>query len=180
MCVVPVKFTSVGVNVSGNKTTIRWTTGEEINNKEFVVERSQDNYLWTNVATVNPNSYHEYEVYDNYAGKTYYRIKQVDKDGGKNYSKIMYLKDNSVDKAIKVYPTAFTTDFNVRIYSDKRELYRIGMYTANGILVSAVSCGVIRGTNIIKYPIDSMKTGVYIIRITGVDRDESFRVIKSF
>lgn len=84
--VLPVKISSFNVQKQGSNSKITWTTEQEINSREFVVERSNDQRTWTTVTTVpaagNSLSRINYSTTD-FAparGINYYRLKAVDID----------------------------------------------------------------------------------------------------
>jgi hypothetical protein len=74
---------------------LHWSTAQEENSKEFVVERSTDNvsYAPAGVVSAAGNSHLEldYSFVDEspYAGRNYYRIKEVDLDGKAMYSPML-------------------------------------------------------------------------------------------
>jgi glucose/arabinose dehydrogenase len=97
--VVPVEFIAFTGSVEGNLVALKWSTGSELNNKGFEVERFlQGN--WISIGSVpgrgtTPTG-GNYEFYDNWEGKSYtgtvaYRIKQSDFDGTVSYSSELLL-----------------------------------------------------------------------------------------
>lgn len=84
--ILPVRIGSFAVQKQGNTTKIFWTTQQEINSREFVIERSVDGRTWTTVATVaaagNSASLISYSTTDFTPAKgiNFYRLKMVDID----------------------------------------------------------------------------------------------------
>ncbi|GIV27827.1 MAG: hypothetical protein KatS3mg027_1641 [Bacteroidia bacterium] len=92
---LPVELTTFECTPEESGILLHWQTATEHNNKEFVVEKSEDGINFTEYKKVmgKGTSYtpNDYLVFDNspYLGENYYRIKQVDFDGTSTYSKII-------------------------------------------------------------------------------------------
>jgi len=73
---------------------LKWKTSYELNNNYFDIERSSDGKNWLKIGTVkgmqNSANGYAYHFTDEspFAGKIYYRLKQVDNDGTLTYSPI--------------------------------------------------------------------------------------------
>ncbi len=116
--------------VNGNYIQVKWETSSEINNKEFVVEKSFALNEWAEIARLPGGGYsasvRHYTVFDRNpsSGVNFYRLKDVSVDGKITYSKIVSERfDRS--KSIFAYPNP-TNDFinieglcpeNIRILS---------------------------------------------------------------
>jgi hypothetical protein len=97
----------------------------ETNNDHFEVERSQDGITFEFVNSVkangdvNSNVIQTYISSDNepYTGLSYYRIKQVDKNGGYKYSNIASV--NFAKRSfVSVYPNPANTQLTIEASSD--------------------------------------------------------------
>lgn len=96
--ILPVKFIAYNISHSGANVSIKWSTTEEVNAAYYEVKRSGDGFNWLTIARVEASS--KPGVVNNYSytdkehkiGLAYYRIKQVDKDGGFVYSSIRSIK----------------------------------------------------------------------------------------
>ncbi|UAY53413.1 DUF7619 domain-containing protein [Ferruginibacter albus] len=97
----PVKLISFNALQDQDKTTafLYWSTAEEINTKQFIIEQSSDgahfSYAGTVTAKGNGGNY-SYTTTLNYTNN-YYRLKMVDNDGKYSYSPVavINLKNNS-------------------------------------------------------------------------------------
>jgi Secretion system C-terminal sorting domain len=88
-----------------------WATASESNSDHFEVEHSNDDQNWTAIGQVNAacNSatMQQYSFVDDapYAGITYYRLAQVDRDGSATVSKTLAIDiDEALVTTIRVYP----------------------------------------------------------------------------
>ncbi len=89
---LPVKLASFTANTENNTVKLSWTSAEEINSKEFIVERSADGANYTSIGTVAAKGFPStYSLVDAspVTGDNFYRLKQVDNDGKSTYSKVV-------------------------------------------------------------------------------------------
>ena len=111
---LPIEWLTFDAYFNGKGTELNWTTGIELNNDYYSIERKHESEReFTTIgqiaADVNTSAAaHEYDYLDGGVSKSgiyYYRIKQVDKDGVFNYSKVVSIKV-SVDKnlGVVIYP----------------------------------------------------------------------------
>ncbi|MEY5049065.1 MAG: hypothetical protein RLZZ175_2424 [Bacteroidota bacterium] len=126
---VPVTFVTFDGVLHGNSALISWATSMEYNNKEFIVEASNDAVNFKPIATVNgigtTNTLSNYSITVTNPLK-YYRLKQVDFDGVSTYSKIIEVSSNNVNE--------FTVFPNPLIGNDLYINYN-GSSEADGIIV---------------------------------------------
>jgi hypothetical protein len=88
---LPVEMLAFNSEVSGNNVFLKWTTGSEINNSGFEVQRKSGNSDWSNIGFVNGNGTtnnqqnYSFTDYNLQTGKYKYRLKQVDYNGNFDY-----------------------------------------------------------------------------------------------
>lgn len=105
---LPLQWLSFTATKQNNNVLLQWSTAQEQNTKEFIVQHSTDGRSWTNVATefalsksssINNYSYlHSTPV----NGINYYRILQKDLDGRFSYSAVSSLKFNTNDRVVQI------------------------------------------------------------------------------
>ncbi|MCH8904543.1 MAG: T9SS type A sorting domain-containing protein, partial [Bacteroidetes bacterium] len=113
---LPIELLNFEANVVRDMIRISWSTGSELNNDFFTIQRSIDGIEFEEIAQIsgagNSISTIHYEVLDTNApyGLIYYRLKQTDYNGEfKLYPVVSVQYD--YDIPFKVYPNpAFTTD----------------------------------------------------------------------
>ena len=122
--ILPIELTSFIAYCNGGEVQINWQTASEHNNDHFEIERSFDAIHFISVAKVNsldPNSSvpRSYATVDSnpVPGKSYYRLKQVDKDGKFSYSSIVVVKcGNTINHpVISIYPNPSNSNLSVDI-----------------------------------------------------------------
>jgi hypothetical protein len=95
---LPVKFTGFNVAYNNHTAVIKWSTSEEINAKDYTIEKSLDGRNWNNIgvikATGNTNYTTDYSYNDNNLNSAvnYYRIKETDITGEFTYTSIKSIK----------------------------------------------------------------------------------------
>lgn len=92
--VLPINLKSFNAGVDGGKVNIWWSTFNEVNVKDFTVERSTDAVNFDGVGTVaarNSIQLSSYTFTDAHPNATvlYYRLKVTDKDGSVTYSAVI-------------------------------------------------------------------------------------------
>ncbi len=91
----PVELISFSAKKENTSIIVEWQTASEINNSHFVIEKSKDGKIFTEVATIKGNNNssvtQSYSItdYTPYSLNSYYRLKQVDFNGDYVYSEII-------------------------------------------------------------------------------------------
>ena len=119
---LPVTLVSFDGRFQDYVVLLTWKTASEIDNDYFLLERSPDGATFTSLyrATGAGTSSvaHTYSYADEapFSGLNYYRLKQVDFDGGFNYSKLIsvYAETRSIP-TLHVYPNPSPKSATVRI-----------------------------------------------------------------
>jgi hypothetical protein len=116
--IVPVELISFSASVVANVVTLDWSTGTELNNHGFEIERSSDKTNlpggkagWRTIGfregkgtTSEPQQYSYSDILSDIASsKLYYRLKQVDFNGSFEYSDIV---------EVEIAPTVFSLSQN--------------------------------------------------------------------
>lgn len=135
---VPLQLTSFSAQKVGSNVQLKWSTAQEQNSKEFVVERSADQSNWSVVTTVsaaNNSNGANYAAEDRSPaqGTNYYRLKMVDNDGSHAYSDIKSVVfSNSF--AVSISPNPASTFINVTL-SGSNGSSRVMVSDINGKIV---------------------------------------------
>ena len=102
-----------GKNTEGGN-LLTWRTESEINNNHFVVEKSIDGRVFSNVGTVKGNGtttatqIYTFTDATPYNAVSYYRLNQVDNDGKTTLSKVIAIRQSIGKNNLKVYPNPTT------------------------------------------------------------------------
>jgi len=91
---LPVNFVNFTVTREENSVSLRWTTTDETDNQGFEVQRSADGQQWAAIgfvkaaATTNGKAFYHFADPQPLSVLTYYRLKQLDHNGGYMYSPV--------------------------------------------------------------------------------------------
>jgi hypothetical protein len=95
---LPVRFAHFNAKPNQCNIHLTWSTSEEMNADQFVIQRSSDGVHFDQIGTVNSAgnsaSTQHYSFTDSIPGaRNYYRLKEVDNDGKLTLSRIVYVSD---------------------------------------------------------------------------------------
>ena len=151
---------------------LRWATTEEINASHFEVERANDAVNFYPVhqlqAAGNSSVLKEYSYYDNLPqpGTYYYRIKQMDFDGKKSYSRILSLNIGSKDQ-VNIFPNPVAESLNIQ---SETSINAVEIINSTGARVFSSPYQ----TNSIRLDMSVYTSGIYTVKVNG----ESFKIVK--
>jgi hypothetical protein len=129
--VLPVQLTKFTAKLIENDCLTEWQTASETNNKEFIIERSPNNYDWSAIGSVkgngNSSSKNRYNFVDLNTPKNtviYYRLKQVDFNGQYSYSHVEIITPIELTtNTISVFPNPTTDLLNITGANTRIEIY---------------------------------------------------------
>jgi hypothetical protein len=168
--------------INSNTSQLTWTMENETSGKWFIIERSNDGNVFDSIGVVAArNNAHDtsYNFADSriMMGDNYYRLLMLDNDGVKRYSKIICLDNNSTNNCaakIQVYPNPAISVVNYMLTSSKNEQVSVQIYNLAGILLTASQKSVSAGMNQQSIAINGLKSGNYILKITGAQGSTEF------
>ena len=175
-------FTAYG---KGDANVVEWTTANEKNAKEFIVERSLNGVdNWTSIgkkAASNNDISINYNLKDNNtAALTYYRLLSVDVSGKTQVSKIV-----SVSRTIggklnisKLYPTPTTDKVAVDFETAAEGTIQILVSDILGRIIKTDKMDVENGLNHLDLDVTNLSSGSYILTIQDKTSVASKRIIK--
>ncbi len=155
----PIELADFNAKRANGNIFLNWVTFSEINNKGFEVQRSIDGITWKTLGFVEGHGTSRdrinYEFVDkNPENLNYYRLKQMDYDGGSTYSNIIsivFSKNNS----ITLYPNPTNNIVNIAGLNTESE-YTI--YNKSGMVIQ-------KGITNKNIDIKDFKTGLYYLKI---------------
>lgn len=184
---LPVSLLYLNGSLLGNNyAKIAWATSQEINCSYFSVERSFDGHSFTAVDTVRGNgttsSQHNYSIMEDLSNITtpliYYRLKQVDADGGYSYSKIIALKVDGRAKMLAVSPNPYKNRFDANFSwnRDETAVLQLLDITGKSLLVKKVSLK--KGYNTVTINDVWLFAGFYIVQVVSAENKLTGKIIK--
>ena len=178
----PVTLLNFSANsVHENKVNLLWTTGCEINNAYFSIERSLDGKSFSRIGKVetqgNTCNTQEYLYADESIGAlksvshVYYRLKQVDIDGKYSHSNVVLLKLRNKGN-LDIVSTYFnSSSLNIKFNNESQEKVTISIADLNGKLILINNLQSQVGINNFIVDMGRFGSGMYLITINnGVEK----------
>ena len=179
---LPIELLYFSATPDTNKVNLNWATATEINNARFDIERSADgiyfSYLNTTNAYGNGNSTttQAYKSADKQplSNTSYYRLKQVDKNGVYTYSSVVPVNFAQMS-FIEVYPNPASNDLFMNISKE----YNNKMIKIVDALGREVVSQIIYSANVNSININSLAPGVYYIMLNNAEEVHQAKIIIS-
>lgn len=172
---LPVTLESFSASpLPNNEVKLDWSTSMEINCRSFIVQRSYDGNIFSDVITVagngTTNLFHSYSAIDNIYSFTgsvvYYRLKQIDIDGNQNLSNIVSIKIKSINQLIKVSPNPFADYLNVIVEWNQSEMATAKIFSVDGKEVFSKLFQMNKGSNFLKLDgLSSLPSGTFLLQL---------------
>ncbi|PCJ67492.1 MAG: hypothetical protein COA58_04010 [Bacteroidetes bacterium] len=163
---LPVELISFKGHTRDHKNHLFWNTASEVNNREFVIERSIDGAFWTSIGNIagkgNSNSITNYEFIDESAFRTvnYYRLKQIDFNGSFDYSSVVTLVSEASKNSFIVTHSFKNQSIIIIPKDSKKRIQRIQMYNSNG---REVTNKAILNSDKTTIAVSSLYPGMYVL-----------------
>lgn len=164
---VPVKLLDFTASKENKLVKLNWTTLQEINSKQFIIERSLDGTKWNELSRVAAAGISSvklnYNETDNSPAKgiNYYRLKLVDLNGRFEYSKVRIVYFSS-SANILLAPNPAKGKTYIYLPGNASPV-SISIFNMNGQLVQSISS---KG-EAIQLNVTGLASGIYSVRING-------------
>jgi len=161
--------------VKRGEVLLDWRVKDEVNMKQYDVQRSVDGKNFTTIGTVGNLGKEVYTLIDPKPaqGINYYRLSMVEANGLTNYSHIVAININD-GKALHASPNPVTGDLTVEVKGEvgKQAVIDIIDYTGNKVRTVSIPAG--------KVTVDmtSLPTGVYVVQYIDGTTVYTTRVVK--
>jgi hypothetical protein len=188
---LPVTLTAFSATAAGKDVVLNWSTQSEFNNEGFEIERSLNNSYFESIGFVkgqdNSQKQANYVSVDKAAfsntGATvlYYRLKQLDKDGHYNYSRIavVSLSANENDR-ILAYPNPFNNTSKLVLQSAKEGMALITLTDISGKTLFTKTLPVSANTNTFELEeLTDLHSGVYFLTSTVNGQAHMLKLVKA-
>ena len=183
---LPIELLDFTALCNGTSVEVKWTTATERNNDYFVLERSDDAVIFTEIARIdgagNTIESHNYLFVDNdYRGAVaYYRLCQVDYDGSRTYSEIVDVrcKDMETPLDIFVFPNPFKDDISVSFVNFDGVPARIEILDVYGRLVRSMDVEAVGNYCEYQMNFSELPAASYIMRVSTTDFVVNKNIVK--
>lgn len=162
----------------GKAVKLNWKTTNEVNTKEFSIERRTDNTDFVSIGTIaskNINGIHNYSFTDNKAitGNSYYRLKQIDNDGKFEFSDIQSVNiEGSV--SLSLYPNPTTDVLNLSYASSSNGSVKILNIQGSTLVTQNLT----QGSTSSNIDVSTFVPGTYLLILNNNGKQSSIKFIK--
>lgn len=161
---LPVQWVKVNAILNPRQQPLITWQVQEHNNNYFTVEYSSDGNYFATAGMVSSkgdgmNSYsfiHE----NNIAAKTYYRIRQTDKDGKYTYSAIVFIQTANQGRRLTVYPNPATETIHVAVSENYLNTKAV-LINSGGIILQQIQIN----TEIVIVDMRRFSQGIYFLKM---------------
>jgi len=165
LSILPISLMSFTGEVRNTKNILNWTTGNELNNKQFTILKSNNGNDFEPIATVlgagNNTNTLNYSYTDSFPTTeiNYYKLKQTDFNGHTSFSKRIVI-NNSYIKDIKllVYPNP-VKDYLVLSFNKQIKTFNLKIINSVGELVH-------NSRNESRINVSHLTSGIYFVYVT--------------
>jgi hypothetical protein len=172
--VLPVKLIDFIAINSTEKIIINWKTASEINSSHYIVQKSSNGKDFQNLVQVNSlnrsDAKSEYSITDEHPamGNNYYRLIMIDKDGSKEYSKIIVLttKNTNSFNVSTCLLLKQNSQLKLVVNSNKSQLINLVLFDMGGKLIAQYPVKLNKGITEIDKQINCLNTGAYAINVS--------------
>lgn len=185
---LPVTVSSLSSKRVNNTNHLSWTTQSEQDNVGFDIEMSLDGTNFKKIAFVesramngNSSGLINYTFDDDkaYPANTYYRLKQVTKDGKIVYSNIVMIAGAPLQLQItSVFPNPVSSSVTLNVYSQGYERVSVIITTTSGKAVLNKSVVLQASANNVIFNTSSLQAGTYFVKmisaVTGIQSISKF------
>jgi hypothetical protein len=180
---LPIVLRSFDVRkLNGNNSLISWVTEQEVNVKEYEIERSSNGSNFTTLGKIvpsSPNSSTEqkYSIQDNqpFPGRNYYRLKQTDIDGK---FEIFSVKSISFDNKESFFKVNQPSSNRVRISSvNKKGSYSVQIRDTQGKLIQQQMILLEGSVNDTYINLNQTVKGIVFVTLSSAEEKQSFKLL---
>ncbi len=178
---LPLNLLSFNATQQKNTALLQWQTVNELNTKEFVIERAPDAIHFTAIGTVaahNTNGANRYSFIDNQlpGNVVYYRLLMTDKDGAFAYSNIVEVRPDGFNASFTVLPNPVQTITTIAFNSNGGQ-YALQVCDAAGKIVKQVTGTAIIGSNNVPLDMRRYAAGAYVITLVTADNKKQTQIM---
>jgi len=178
--ILPVELTSFSAQVEAGAALLSWSTATETDNFGFQVERRREQNEWQKIgfvggagttAQTQTYSFRDQEVV---SGKYFYRLKQIDRDGGFEYSSSIEIMMGTSENSSAPfqfslsanYPNPFNPATTIKYSIPQSGKVKLMVFDLLGNRVaSLINKNIEAGEHKISFNAGNMASGVYFYRI---------------
>ena len=181
---VPVELSSFTASVNKQNIILNWSTATETNNLGFEIQKKDGNWFHTigfvegNGTTTELKNY-SYTDKNLKTGTHYYRLKQVDFDGGSEYSEevMAEVTNPSIFVLDQNYPNPFNPSTKIKFSIPNSEFVNLSIYNLVGEKVAdLVNESLTAGEYEKEFNAVGLPSGIYIAKISAGSFNQAIKI----
>lgn len=172
---LPIELTSFNAARLGNNVALNWETASEVNNDYFVTEKSTDgiNFETMEIIKGKGSAYQKttYQTYDEHSNKgiTYYRLKQVDKNGEYAYSQIAVVDGIETVSLSEPHPNPSNGVFSISFQLKQQTSFVTDIYDVSGKLIKSYNDTFDAGNTQKLVDLREFENGIYFLNVRSAN-----------
>ena len=149
---------------------LNWRAYVDDEAKGFEVERSKDQNNWEKIGTINlktSNFTTDYSFMDQQPlqGKSYYRLKMVEKTGSSRYSKTRLIQIDQLITILRIYPNPAKNDVTVSFNSSMNQSATLIIRSIAGEVMMRKSITLAETDNRVSVSTNGLSNGLYVVEL---------------
>lgn len=136
--VLPVSFMKISGAMEGSVCRVSWDVADEVNVKDYILEKSLNGYDFAPVASVVAARFSTYSAldYNPAKGANFYRVKGLDVDGKATYSNVIKVVNGKIYGSLQLYPMPVSNKVNIKMVAMEKGTYTFSMVDMTGRLMA--------------------------------------------
>lgn len=186
--ILPVTISSFNVAKRNKAVAVTWTTETEINNSGFEIQKSTNGIDFSTIGFVASKAYNGsssqklgYSFQDNrlIAGKSFYRLKQIDKDGKKSFSEVQLVEHSLTNNLnVKALENPVRNQIVLNVKSMDAKSIQINVTNSIGMMLYTKQINVAAGENNFTIPTTQLPKGTLYVQVTDVNNKAEKTTLK--
>ena len=149
---------------------LNWRAYVDDEAKGFEIERSKDQNNWEKIGTVNlkaSNFTTDYSLLDQQPsqGRSYYRLKMIEKTGSSRYSKTRLIQIDQLLTKLRIYPNPAKNDFTVSFNSSMNQSATLIIRSIAGEVMIRKSISLAETDNRVSVSTNGLSNGLYVVEL---------------
>lgn len=187
LAILPVTLTNFNAAIRNKAVALTWSTATEINNEGFVIEKSVNGRDFSKIAFVaskavdgNSTAAINYQFEDGKLldGKSYYRLRQVDRDGKAALSETRFVQNAISGFTVKVLTNPVKENIVLSMKSNSTKQVQVSLTNASGVVLYSRNQQITAGDHNISIPVQQYATGLLLLNVKDGDSNQTFKVVK--
>ena len=182
---LPVELANFQGKQRGDGIELSWRTLSETGNEKFEVEYSFDGLNFQKIGertgqqtTTTPRDY-TYRHTPVLASNNYYRLKQIDWDGGFSYSNTIVVKMEIADFVkTHFFPNPSSTGWLTLNYlASQEDQLKVSVFELTGKLIREESRALVKGANQLVFDFKDLGKGIFLIQTLGNEQQQYHKIV---